>query len=228
MLQAGAANSFSPNSAVGIAPGATLALNGFSQTIAGLQGAGSVTLGAGTLTDNAATSATYSGVISGTGGLTKAGSGTLTLSGANTYSGTTTVNAGVLQAGAANTFSPNSAVLSNGGTLDLNAFNQTIAGLNSGTDSQGNITPASAGAVTLGTGISLQSMRFANFRLRRGYLRQRRPDLRRQREPLWLTCGAEAYTGPTTQSTAGRLGTINGTAARRLVRSRRAAGSTSP
>jgi fibronectin-binding autotransporter adhesin len=152
VFQAGAANSFAPNSPVGIAPGATLALNGFNQTIAGLQGAGSVTLGAGTLTDNQASPATYSGVISGSGGLTKGGAGTLTLSGANTYSGTTTVNAGVLQAGAANSFSPKSAVLTNGGTLDLNGFNQTIAGLSSGTDSQENITPATAGAVTLGTG----------------------------------------------------------------------------
>ena len=84
VFQAGAANSFSPNSPVGIAPGATLDLNGFSQTIAGLQGAGSVTLGSGTLTDNQSTPTNFNGVISGTGGLTVNGANNrLILGGAN-------------------------------------------------------------------------------------------------------------------------------------------------
>ena len=41
-------------------------------------------------------SATYSGILGGPGSLTKIGSGTLTLAGANTYTGTTTVSAGTL------------------------------------------------------------------------------------------------------------------------------------
>src|SRR5262249_35744297 len=88
----------------------TLDLNGFSETINGLSGAGTVgdAAGAGTPTltvgGNNATSA-LAGVIQNTTGtlaLTKTGSGPLTLSGANTYSGDTTISAGTLKLGAAN------------------------------------------------------------------------------------------------------------------------------
>ena len=59
---------------------------------------GNVTLGAATLTvgsDNTSPAA-YSGVISGTGGLTKIGNGALTLSGTNSFTGGTTLSAGTL------------------------------------------------------------------------------------------------------------------------------------
>jgi fibronectin-binding autotransporter adhesin len=48
MLQAGAANSFSPNSAMTVASAGTLELAGFSQTVAGLSNAGLINMGSGT------------------------------------------------------------------------------------------------------------------------------------------------------------------------------------
>ena len=94
-----------------------------------LAGSGTVDLGAQTLTLTAANDL-FSGVIQGTGGFIVAG-GTQTLSGANTYSGTTQVDSGAtLRAGAANTLSSNSNhVVSGNATLDLGGFNQTVSSL---------------------------------------------------------------------------------------------------
>ena len=92
--------------AVEIAGGATLDLGGSSQTIASLADAvpgatvgEQVLLGGGTLTVGDETSTTFSGVISGSGGLTKTGSGTLTLANSETYTGVSTISAGTLQLG---------------------------------------------------------------------------------------------------------------------------------
>ena len=74
--------------------------NLLSETIGSLTGAGgTVNLQSYTLSvggDNTSP-ATYAGAISGSGSLTKIGSGTLTLSATNTYTGATSVSNGVLQ-----------------------------------------------------------------------------------------------------------------------------------
>ncbi len=138
-LQAGAVNAFSANSAHVVALNAFLALNNFDQTVGSLAGAGNVTLGSGTLTAGANnTSTLFSGVMSGTGGFIKQGSGIQTFSGANTYAGTTNVDAGTLQADAVNTFSANSAhVVALNAFLALNNFDQTVGSL----AGAGNVTP---------------------------------------------------------------------------------------
>jgi fibronectin-binding autotransporter adhesin len=70
-----------------------------------------------------------SGVISGAGNLRSAGSATWTLTGTNTYTGSTIVDSGVLRAGTADAFGGSTTAQVNGGTLDLNDFDRTFGTL---------------------------------------------------------------------------------------------------
>ena len=90
-----------------------------SSSIGSLAGSGTVNLGTHTLILTNANS-TFSGTISGSGGLT-IGSGTETLAGNNTYAGATTISAGTLVLSATASINAASAVEANG-VFDVSAI----------------------------------------------------------------------------------------------------------
>ena len=112
---------------------------GTLNTTVGATGA-NIVLGANTLTINQATASTFAGIVSGTGGLTKQGTGTLTLTGASTYSGLTTITTGALniQNAAALGTAAGGTTVASGGALEI----------------QGGITVAAEALTLNGTGIS--------------------------------------------------------------------------
>jgi autotransporter-associated beta strand protein len=141
-LRAGAAaggQAFGNGSAVTLAnvTGASLDLNGFSQSIGSLSGGGltggNVTLGANAnlTTGGNNSSSSYEGVISGTGtsGLIKSGSGTQTLTGTNTYTGTTVVNGGKLTIASTGTINGTSGVSIGAGEFNYDSSTALTQGV---------------------------------------------------------------------------------------------------
>src|SRR5262249_18862602 len=137
-----AANQIADSSAVTLVGGGgffgTLNLNGFADTIGALSGnGGHVLLGSGALTSGANnTSTVFGGDITGTGSLTKIGTGIFTLTGASTYTGPTAVNTGNLRVNGSLT---SAVTVNSGGTL-------------SGAGTTGAITATPGGTVSPGTG----------------------------------------------------------------------------
>ena len=160
IVQLGSAGALDPANVVTFAPAAgftgILQLGGNSATIAGLQATSlagtafveNASATPATLTINNVADSRYEAALrDGTGGgslaLTKTGSGTLTLSGTNTYTGPTNVLAGTLQidgthTGGADYTVAAAATLAGGGTVTSSVF------------ASGTIAPgASAGALTV-------------------------------------------------------------------------------
>lgn len=127
-------------------------MNGFSETVANLAGTGTVTSSAAgtiTLTSGNTSSTSFSGVIENGSAtsiaITKNGSGILALSGANTYTGATTINAGTILMENADVIPDNPLVLG-GGTLNTGSaggYSETI----------GDLTVSVNSAIALGTGV---------------------------------------------------------------------------
>ena len=86
-------------SALMMASGTALDLNGNAQTIGSISGSGAVLDSSALTVGTDSTDTTFSGTLSGSGDLLKTGVGTLTLAGSNSYSGKTYINAGILQIG---------------------------------------------------------------------------------------------------------------------------------
>ena len=155
--------------------GLAFATSGYTLT-GGTVSLGGADAAANTITTDAATSIAITSVLAGSSGLTKAGPGSLTLGGANTYAGGTTVSAGTLSVSAdANLGSSAGGITLGGGRLELTSgftlgSNRTITAatgtsstiaVTSGTVSyagpftgSGNLDKAGAGTLSVGNASS--------------------------------------------------------------------------
>ncbi|RDJ27830.1 hypothetical protein DWF00_13000, partial [Bosea caraganae] len=188
-LQLGSLGSLAATGSLGIGAGATFDLNGRTQTIGTLSGAGSLTLGGGGALSvgNGDGSSGFGGVISGDGSLTKLGTGTLTLTGANTYTGGTTISAGTLQLGDGTLDGSIAGSIVNNGMLSFNtagsiSFDGAMTGTGglaksgsgtltlTGAIGSTGATTINAGTLLLGTGGSLASSSAVNITSSTGIL----------------------------------------------------------
>ncbi len=150
VLALSGAGSIASSSSVDIGPSGTLniAATTAGASITRLTGSGAVVLGGQTLTLTGASNDTFSGAISGAGGLTIA-AGSQTLTGVNTYSGQTTIASGATLAlsGAGSIAATSGVALS--GTLDISA---TSAGATTGALSGGGHVVLGGQTLTLAQG----------------------------------------------------------------------------
>src|SRR5262249_43664934 len=127
-LQAGAGTALSSSRRVPAGGGATPAPAGVRAARCAAAGRGELSLGSATLTTNGdGSDTTFSGTISGSGGLVKVGEGTLTLSGNNSYTGGTLLNEGTLAVGSSRALGTGTLTLADGITLQAAADGLALA-----------------------------------------------------------------------------------------------------
>jgi autotransporter-associated beta strand protein len=116
---------------VNVSSGGTMDMNNNAETFGGLAGNGYLVMGSAGLTFNAPGDRTWNGTIQGTGGVSQSATGTWSLGGTNTYTGTTTPASGTIRTISPNAMSPFSLVSTTSpiGILDFNGFSQTIGGI---------------------------------------------------------------------------------------------------
>ena len=143
-LRAGAPNVFGMSQPLILKAGTVVDMSGFAQTVGSIGGDGAIRLGPATLTAGGdGSSSVFAGTISGSGSLVKTGSGRLLLSGANTYTGGTSVFGGSL---VGNTASLQGNILNNA----LVQFDQNNDGTYAGSMSgSGALAKTGAGVLTL-------------------------------------------------------------------------------
>ncbi len=197
----------------------TLQTSNATASAVGVTNAAALTLGNVALTGGGTLSVNHSGAgtqsagtsISGTGGLTKAGAGTLLLSQANSYSGPTTVSGGTLAVTGGNAIGDTGAVSladAAGVALELRA-SETIGSLAGGGAAGGNVT--STVAATLTAGRDGTSTNFAGvIQNGAGAL-----GLVKEGAGTFTLTGANTYTGTTaasggTLALAGAAGSLTG------------------
>jgi outer membrane autotransporter protein len=145
---AGAAGTVAVGDAISY-QGLQFSTTGYTLTATG--GGTLIPTGIAPVTVDAGLTATISASITGSGGLQTTGPGTLILSGANGYSGGTTISAGTLQVSGSGTLGATTGTLGvSGGILDLGATTQTTGALTltGGTIQNGTLTSASFGVQT--------------------------------------------------------------------------------
>ncbi|MDQ0251937.1 fibronectin-binding autotransporter adhesin [Sphingomonas kyeonggiensis] len=129
-------------------------LTGSGTTIGDLSGAGAVALGGKTLRFGTANGTSFTGTIAGSGGLVKSGTGSFTLTGANSYTGTTSVTAGTLLVNGDQSAATGLTTVASGATLGGSGIlGGDVLIADGGTLSPGN----SPGTLTINGGLTLSA-----------------------------------------------------------------------